>query len=185
MNFGQLITAQTVTLMSLLLPSNHRKGRSAPKPRKPWSPSTCPTVNVWVSASTGPTTAACVRTDGAARHAAHALYPWPLSARTASVSRGRPCSFSHVNAAMTAATSMKWLSLHSTGCTEIHTSSQTSTEDDDFYFYFNTMGSTFLMEEVASRLGATVLIRLQVSEDHRHLPGCRSAGRQGRLGSQP
>lgn len=134
MNFGQLITAQTVTLISLLLPSNHRKGRSAPKPRKPWSPSTCPTVNVWVSASTGPTTAACVRTDGAARHAAHALYLWPLSARTASVSRGRLCSSSRVNAAMTAATSMKWLSLHSTGCMEIHTSSQTSTEDDDFLF---------------------------------------------------
>lgn len=183
MNFGQLITAQTVTLISLLLPSNHRKGRSAPKPRKPWSPSTCPTVNVWVSASTGPTTAACVRTDGAARHAAHALYPWPLSARTASVSRGRPCSSSRVNAAMTAATSMKWLSLHSTGCMEIHTSSQTSTEDFDFDF--NTMRSTFLMEEDASRPGAIVLIWLQASEDHRHPPGCQAAGRQGRLGSQP
>lgn len=123
-----LITAQTMTLISLRLPSNHRKGRSALKPRKHQSPSTCPTENVWVSASTGPTTAARVRTDGAARHAAHALYLWLLSARTASISRGRPCSSSHVNAAMTVATSMKWPFLHSIGCMEIHTSSQTRNE---------------------------------------------------------
>ncbi len=118
-----------MTFNSSLLPSNHRKGRSALQPRKPQSPSACPMETVWASASTGLTTVVCVRTDGAARHAAHALYPWPLSAQTASVSRDQSCSSSHVNAATTAATSMKWPFLHSTGCTEIHTSSQTSTEE--------------------------------------------------------
>lgn len=112
----------------LMFLSNHRKGRSAPRPRKPQSPSACLMESVWVCASTGPTTAVCVQMNGAARQDAHAPYLWPSLARTASVSRGQPCSFSHVNAVMTAATSMKWPFLHSTGCTETHTSSLTSTD---------------------------------------------------------
>jgi len=129
----------------VLLWSNHRRGRSAPRPRKPQSPSACPTENVRASGSTGPTTVACVRTDGAARRGACAPCPWPLSARTASASRGRPCSSSRVNAATIAATSTKWPSPHSNGCTGTCTSSQTSTEED-FVLFFHCDEVNFLDE---------------------------------------
>lgn len=173
-----------MTLISLLLPSNHREGRSALKPRKHQRPSTCLTENVWASVSTGPTTAEYVRMDGAAPHVAHALYWWLLSARTVSVSRGRPCSSSHVNAAMTVATSMKWPSPHSTGCMEIHTSSQTSTEKFYFIIILIHWGQLSWRRKMLWDQGQFFLILLRVSEDHRHPPDCQTASRQGRLGSQ-
>lgn len=119
----------------LLLSLNCRKGRSAPQHTKPQSPSACPTVNAWVSVSTGPTTAVCVQMAGAARPAAPAPYPWPLFARMASASRSQPCSSSHVNAGMTVAISMKRPSHHSTGCMETHTNSLTS-RGEIFFFYW-------------------------------------------------
>lgn len=131
--------------------------------------------NVWASASTGPTTAACVRMDGAARHAAPAPCLWPLRARMVSGFRGCPCWSSHVNAAVIAATLMKWPSLLSTGCTEILTSSQTRIELRVFFYFlawfffflfdFNVTRFVFLKKEAAWRRGAIFFLTwLQVSE---------------------
>lgn len=111
----------------------HREGRSVPKSIASQNLCICPTANAGASACTALTIVAPARMDGAARRGARAQCLWDLFAQITSVSRGRSCSSNRVNAAATAATWTKWHSRHSTGCTEIHTCSQTSGDNVHFW----------------------------------------------------